>query len=402
MHSYAPNYLPRLQSYQRELLDRLELLVNIDSGTGQIEGVNSIMSYLEQWLRDIGFAVELHPSDLYGKNLVARRQGQGGGYLRLLLIGHVDTVYPQGSVAIQPFHVRDGVAFGPGVIDMKSGVLQGIYTLQALMESGFEEYSELILVFNTDEEVGSAGSATLIREIAQQVDVGLVLEPSRAIEVVTKARKGADKYVMDVIGVPAHSGAEPNCGRSAVIEMAYKMIAVHSLNSMFPGVTFNVTRISSSEQLNVVPDAARCHISVRAYTERGLDLAAEALEQIAKGCSIPGTQTRLKRIRGRIAYEATPKIMRLVEMAQVEAQGLGIDLVAESKGGVSDGNLLMEVGVPALDSLGPAGGGMHDLKREYLRVDSIPVRGALLAGLIHSLCLSDFTGKNHPLVQGKI
>ncbi len=402
MHSYAPNYLPRLQSYQRELLDRLELLVNIDSGTGQIEGINSIMLYLEQWLRDIGFAVELHPSDLYGKNLVARRQGQGGGYLRLLLIGHVDTVYPQGSVAIQPFHMRDGVAFGPGVIDMKSGVLQGIYTLQALVESGFEEYSELILVFNNDEEVGSAGSATLIREIAQQVDIGLVLEPSRAIEVVTKARKGADKYVMDVIGVPAHSGAEPNRGRSAVIEMAHKMIAVHSLNSMFPGVTFNVTRISSSEQLNVVPDAARCHISVRAYTERGLDLAAEALEQIAKGCSIPGTQTRLKRIRGRIAYEATPKIMRLVEMAQVEAQGLGIDLVAESKGGVSDGNLLMEVGVPALDSLGPAGGGMHDLKREYLRVDSIPVRGALLAGLIHSLCLSDFTGKDHPLVQGKI
>jgi glutamate carboxypeptidase len=402
MHSYAPNYLPRLQSYQHELLGRLELLVNIDSGTGQIEGVNSIMSYLEQWLRDIGFAVALHSCDLYGKNLVARRQGQGGGHLRLLLIGHVDTVYPQGSVAIQPFHMRDGVAFGPGVIDMKSGVLQGIYTLQALVESGFEEYSELILVFNNDEEVGSAGSAPLIREIAQQVDVGLVLEPSRAIEVVTRARKGADKYVMDVIGVPAHSGAEPNRGRSAVIEMAHKMIAVHSLNSMFPGVTFNVTRISSSEQLNVVPDAARCHISVRAYTERGLDLAAEVLEQIAKGCSIPGTQTRLKRIRGRIAYEATPEIMHLVEMAQVEAQGLGIDLVAESKGGVSDGNLLMEVGVPTLDSLGPAGGGMHDLKREYLRVDSILVRGALVAGLIHSLCLSDFTGKNHPLVQGKI
>lgn len=402
MHSYAQIYLPRLQSYQRELLDRLELLVNIDSGTGQIEGVNSIMSYLEQWLRDIGFAVALHSSDLYGKNLVARRRGQGGGHLRLLLIGHVDTVYPQGSATIQSFHMRDGVAFGPGVIDMKSGVLQGIYTLQALVESGFEEYSELILVFNNDEEVGSAGSAPLIREIAQQVDVGLVLEPSRVIEVVTKARKGADKYVMDVIGVPAHSGAEPNRGRSAVIELAHKMIAVHHLNSMFPGVTFNVTRISSSEQLNVVPDAARCHISARAYTERGLNLAAEALEQIAKGCSIPGTQTRLKRIRGRIAYEATPPIMRLVEMAQVEAQGLGIDLVAESKGGVSDGNLLMEVGVPTLDSLGPAGGGMHDLKREYLRVDSIPVRGALLAGLIHSLCLSDFTGKNYPLDQGKI
>jgi glutamate carboxypeptidase len=392
-HTHAQNYLSKMQSYQHELLQRLELLVNVESGTGQTEGVNAIMSFLEQWLSDIGFAVTLHHSDAYGDNLVARRQGKG--HLRILLVGHVDTVYPQGSVTTQPFHMRDGIAFGPGVIDMKSGVLMGIYTLQALVETDFAEYGELLIVFNNDEEVGSAGSAPLLREIAQQADVGLVLEPSRSIEIVTKARKGADRYVMDVVGVPAHSGAEPNRGRSAVVELAHKMIAIHNLNSMFQGVTFNVTRLSSSEPLNVVPDAARCHISVRAYNEHGLDLAAAALEQIAAGCSIPGTQTRLIRTRGRIAYEATPQVMRLVEIAQVEARGLGFDLIAERKGGVSDANLLMEVGVPALDSLGPVGGNMHDLKREHLRVDSIPVRGALLAGLIHSLCLSEYTGKNH-------
>lgn len=396
-HTYAQSYLPKFQSYQHELLQRLKLLVNIDSGTGQAEGVNSIMSYLKQWLSDIGFAVTLHTTELFGKNLVASRQGEGD--LRLLLVGHVDTVYPQGSAAIQPFHLRDGIAFGPGVIDMKSGVLMGIYGLQALIEAGFEEYGELTIVFNNDEEVGSVGSDPLLREIAQRVDIGLVLEPSRSIEIVTKARKGADRYVMNVVGVPAHSGAEPNRGRSAVIELAHKMIAVHNLNSMFPGVTFNVTRIGSSELLNVVPDSAHCHISVRAYSEHGLDLAAAALEQIAAGCSIPGTQTQLIRTRGRKAYEATPQILRLVEMVQTEAKGLGLDLLAESKGGVSDGNLLMEVGVPTLDSLGPVGGGMHDLKREYLHMDSIPVRGALLAGLIHSLCLSESTGKNHSQEQ---
>ncbi len=397
MCNFAQIYLPKFQSYQHELIQRLELLVNIDSGSGQIDGVNAIMSYLEKWLRDIGFAVTLHNSASYGNNLVARRTGKGR--LRLLLVGHVDTVYPQGAAAAQPFRMRDGIACGPGVIDMKSGVLMGMYMLQALEESGFEEYGELIFVFNNDEEVGSTGSAPLLREIARQVDVGLVLESSRSLEFVTRARKGAEKYEIEVVGVPAHSGAEPNRGRSAVIELAHKMIAIHHLNSVFPGVTFNVTRISSSEPLNVVPDSARCHISVRAFNQRGLDLAATALDQIAAGCSIPDTQTHLTRIRGRLAYEATPQVMHLVEIAQSEAKGLGIELIAESKGGVSDANLLMEVGVPTLDSLGPIGGGMHDLNREHLRVDSIPLRGALLAGLIHNLCLSEFTGKNHPHEQ---
>lgn len=397
MHTHAHNYVQRLQSYQPELLERLRCIVNIDSGTGQVEGVNQIVSYLEQWLRELDFAVSLYASDQFGNNLVARRQGKGR--LRLLLVGHVDTVYTPGAVESQPFGLHEGIAHGPGVIDMKSGVLMGIYTLRALLETGFEEYGELCVVFNNDEEVGSPASAALLREIVRQVDVGLVLEPSRSAEVITQARKGADRYILEVTGVPAHSGAEPNRGRSAVIELAHKMIAIHNLNTVFPGVTFNVTRISSSEQLNVVPDTARCYISVRAYDEHGLNLASRTLEQIAAGCNIPDTRTRLTRMRGRTPYTATPEVLRLVEVARREGKELGLDIVAESKGGVSDANVLMEAGVPTLDSLGPVGGGMHDLRREFLRIDSLPVRGALLAGLIHRLCLSESTGKNHPLDQ---
>src|SRR5438874_8620153 len=179
---------------------------------------------------------------------------------------------------------------------MKSGVLMGMYALRVLLETGFEEFGELCFVFNNDEEIGSPESAALLRKIAQQVDAGLVLEASRSLEIVTRARKGADKYVLEVEGIPAHSGAEPHKGRSAVIELAHKMIAIHNLNTLYPGVTFNVTRLSSSEPLNIVPDAARCHISVRAYTEEGLNMAAAALEKIVAGCSIPDTRTRLLQI----------------------------------------------------------------------------------------------------------
>lgn len=390
MHTYSQYFLPKLQAYQQELLERLELIVNIDSGTGQREGIDRIMKYLEQWLETMGFSVQLHNSDGYGQNLVARVRGNGG--VRLLLVGHLDTVYSAGAVVSRPFQVIDGLAFGPGVIDMKSGVLMGVYSLRALLESGFEQFGEIIVVFNNDEEVGSVGSAPLLREIARQVDVGFVLEASRSEEVITKSRKGADKYVMEVTGIPAHSGAEPHKGRSAVIELAHKMIAIHNLNMLYPGVTFNVTRLSSSEPLNIVPEVACCHISVRAYNEQGLSKAAKALEQVAAGCSIPDTRTKLTCTRGRAPYTATPEILQLVEMAQEEGKALGLSIVAEGKGGLSDANLLMEAGIPALDSLGPIGGGMHDLNREHLRVDSIPLRGALLAGLISRLCLSKFTG----------
>ena len=390
MCAYFQQYLPKLQEYQPELLERLAMLVNIDSGTGQVPGVNAIMAHLECWMRDTGFDVTLHPQEQYGNNLLARRRGRGRA--RILLVGHVDTVYPAGGVETQPFAIQEGLAQGPGVIDMKSGVLMGMYTLRALIEAGFEDYGELCVVFNNDEEVGSPGSTPLLREIARQIDVALVLEPSREVEVVTKARKGADKYVLEVTGVPAHSGAEPFRGRSAVIELAHKMIAIHNLNTLYPGVTFNVTRISSSEPLNVVPDFARCHISVRAYDDHHLNIAASALERIASSCFVPDTRTHLLRTRGRVPYETTGEVLRLVEMAQAEWEAAGFALTAERKGGVSDANTLMHAGVPTLDSLGPIGGGMHDLNREYLRVDSIPVRGALLAGLITRICLSESTG----------
>src|SRR5450755_32957 len=161
MRTFAQLYLPKLHLYQAELFARLQLLVNIDTGTGHTEGVERVMEYLQAWVSDLGFTVSLHPSGQYGPNLLASRQGKG--HLRLLLVGHVDTVYAPGAATTQPFLVRDDLATGPGVIDMKSGVLMGLYAVKALIETGFEEYGEITLLFNNDEEVGSPGSAPLFR-----------------------------------------------------------------------------------------------------------------------------------------------------------------------------------------------------------------------------------------------
>ena len=388
--TYAQHYLPHLQAYQDEMLARLETLVNIDSGTGQVAGINRIASYLRDWLSELGFAVTLHPNDLYGNNLVAHLRGKGS--TRILLVGHTDTVYKQGAVQAQPFRLEYGIIYGPGVIDMKSGVVMCIYALRALFEEGFDQFGELYVVFNNDEEIGSTESAPLLQGIARRVDVGLVLESSRSPTIITKARKGADKYVLEVTGISAHSGAEPHKGRSAVLELAHKIIAINNINTLFYGVTCNVTRISSSEQLNMVPDSASCHISIRAFNETGLDMAAAALQQIVAGRSVPDTQTRLHRFPGRRPYQPTPAMLELLNMAQIEGNALGLTIVAEGKGGVSDANTLMAEGIPTLDSLGPIGGGMHNLDREHLRADSIALRGALLAGLLQRISLSKSTG----------
>jgi glutamate carboxypeptidase len=384
--TYAQTYLPVFHSYQGEYLRCLETLVNIDSGTGQVGGIQEIVGYLQHWLAELDFTVTLKATDLYGPNLVARRKGKG--IKRVLLVGHIDTVYNVGDAQSHPFTLQDDRAYGPGVLDMKSGVLMGIYAARALVEAGCDCYGELVMIWNTDEEVGSPGSEQLIRGIAQQVDVGLVLEPAYSPNHVTVARKGIDKYILDITGLSAHSGTEPHKGRSAVLELAHKIVAIHNLHTIFPHVTFNVTRISSNEQLNVVPDRARCSIAVRAFSEEMLSAATSALEQIVLNCNVPGTRASLVRNYGRRPYESTTEVKHLFSLACEEGKAVGMHLEGITKGGVSDANFLMGAGLPTLDGLGPVGKGDHNLDIEHVLLDSIPLRGALLAGLIQHISLA--------------
>ena len=382
--TYAQRYLPLFHSYQAEYLRHLETLVNIDSGTGQVGGIEEVVGYLKYWLAELGFTATLHPVDHYGPNLVAHRQGKGTK--RVLLLGHVDTVYNTGAAQSHPLTLQDGRAYGPGVLDMKSGVLLGVYAARALIEAGFEDYGELIMLWNCDEEVGSPGSELLVLELAQQADVGLVLEPGRSLNQVTVARKGADKYILSVTGVAAHSGVEPHKGRSAVLELAHKILAIQNLHALFPNVTFNVTRLNSTERLNIVPDHASCWITVRAFSKEMLAAARLALEQIVLNCSVPDTRASLELNPGRRPYETNAEIRQMFSLACEEGEAVGLHLEGITQGGVSDANGLMEAGLPTLDGLGPVGGGEHNLDLEHVLLDAIPLRGAVLAGLMQRIC----------------
>jgi glutamate carboxypeptidase len=215
-----------------------------------------------------------------------------------------------------------------------------------------------------------------------------VLEPAGKAGSLTHARKGTDKYTLTVQGLAAHSGVEPYKGRSAVVELAHKIIAIQNLHALFPGMTFNITRLKSSEALNVVPDMAQCMISVRAFSKRGLEVASQALHTIVDSVTVPGTTATLHYHPGRPPYESNSQIARLVTFAQQEGEPLGLTLKAEPKAGVSDANFLIDAGVPALDTLGAVGGGMHNLSLEHMKIESVPLRGALLAGLVRHTCLA--------------
>src|SRR5215467_6159788 len=236
------------------LLDDLRSIVDIDSGSYTPDGIAAVADYLEPRIAALGATVERVDGGALGPSLVARFSGSGQG--QMLLIGHMDTVFPAGEVAERPFRVADGRAYGPGVLDMKSGLLVALYALQLLHEAGETPFATLTFILNSDEEIGSPASRELIRAGAQSADVALVLEPTADVERLTVARKGVGMYRLVIEGVSAHAGVEPTKGRSAILELAHKIVAVHALNGSLDGLTLNVGVVAGGERPNVVADHA--------------------------------------------------------------------------------------------------------------------------------------------------
>jgi len=373
--------LEQARQYQQALLSDLETIVNMDSGTYHKAGVDQVAQYMKGRLEASEFAVTVQPQQEYGANLVATRRGQGNA--RILLIGHMDTVFPEGEPQRRPFTIKDGHALGPGVLDMKSGLLLGIYALDLLRAVGEENYATITFLCNSDEEIGSPGSRPLVRELASQADVALVLEPGRELNEVVTARKGVGNYRLDVRGVSAHAGVEPQKGRSAILELAHQIIALQALNGTIPGVTVNVGVVGGGERPNVVPDHAHALIDIRAADRPGIAAVEEAFQRIARQVTVPDTESTITGQLAHLPFEATPGNMALFNLAKEEAARQNISLRGISTGGGSDGNTTATM-IPTLDALGVSGGLAHN-PGEFIIVDSIPPRMALLAGLIERI-----------------
>lgn len=364
-------------------LDDLRHLVDIDCGSYTPEGVNEVARWVASFLSEIGADIDIRPDPegRYGNTVVGTFHGQAGG-VRLLLIGHMDTVFDPGTVARRPFRIDGATAYGPGVTDMKSGLLAGLYALKAIIgEVGGLPFERLTFIANPDEEIGSPSSVVHIREIAADVDACLVLECARANGDIVSARKGILDTRMTVHGRAAHAGVEPEKGRSAILEASRLIRDLHALNGRWPGVTVNVGKVTGGTRPNVVAERCDLEVDVRSTNAEGLDAVEAAVREVAAATEVPDVTVDTRIMVSWRPMERLLRSGRLVEHAQAVAAQLGFEVRDTSTGGASDANTTSGMGVPSLDGLGPIGGNDHS-PSEYLDIDSIVPRTALLAGLM--------------------
>lgn len=366
-------------------LEDLKAIVNIDSGTYTKSGVDRVGGYLQERFHDFGFTTTFDRQQEYGDNLVATRKGNVPNGARVLLIGHIDTVLPDGDAERRPFTIsqRNGmqIATGPGVLDMKSGVLIGMYGLQLLPEAN---YQSVTFICNTDEEIGSPGSKPLIEEIARQSDAVIVLEPGRAIGTVVSSRRGSGQYRVEVRGVSSHAGVEPQRGRNAIHELSYHIQAMQALNGTIPGTTNHVGVVHGGERTNVIPDYAYFDMDVRVSDQAGLKALEAAMRKVASKTHIEGTQTTVSGGLRSMPFERSKRNEHLVNLAKEAGSELGLKIEDLGSGGASDANNTAALGIPTIDGLG-AGGGLAHNPGEYVELDYLPIRIALLTGLVQKI-----------------
>jgi len=364
----------------------LERLVNTDCGSYTPAGVNEIGRWTGQFLASLGAAVETRrdPAGRLGDTVIATFDGPAGAP-RVLLIGHLDTVFDPGTAAARPFRIEDGTAYGPGVTDMKSGLLAGLYALKALTAEGGGlsglPFERLVFVANPDEEIGSPTSTPHIRELAPAMDATLVLECARANGDIVSARKGILDLRIGVRGRAAHAGVEPEKGRSAILEAARIVRELHALNGRWPGVTVNVGVIEGGTRPNVVPERCALEVDVRGTSRESLEAAEAEIRRVAEATAVADTSVEFEEMARWWPMEKLARSGRLVGHAQAVARALGFEVNDASTGGASDANTTSGMGIPSLDGLGPIGGRDHS-PAEYLAVDSIVPRTTLLAGLL--------------------
>ncbi len=366
----------------------LETIVNIDSGTYTKAGIDRVGAYLQERFHDFGFVTYFDPQHEYGNHLVASRKGDMPDGPRILLLGHMDTVFPEGEVARRPFSLaeRDGmhIARGPGILDMKSGLLIGMYGLHLLLAEQDAPYQDVTFILNSDEEIGSFSSKPLIQELARNMDAVIVLEPGRMKNTVVSSRRGIGHYRVTVHGISAHAGVEPHKGRNAILELAHQVIALQELNGTIPGTTLNVGIIRGGERTNIVPDLAYCEIDVRVSSKEGTRNIEAAMRRVTEKTILDGTRVVLSGGIRAQPFERTSRSARLVELVKEAGQDLGLRIEDLGSGGASDANNTAALDIPTVDGLG-AGGGLAHNPDEYIELDYLPIRIALLSGLVQRI-----------------
>jgi glutamate carboxypeptidase len=373
--------LARCTSDLEFMLARLKKAVEIESPSGSPSAVNTMAQFFAREFRRCGGKVQVRAHSRAGPAVVSEF---GGGQRKrepILMLGHTDTVWALGTLASMPFRIRGGRAYGPGILDMKSGIVCGLEAVCALRALGLQPPRPVRFLLNPDEEVGSRAFLPLIRSEGQRACACLVLEPAAQGGALKTARKGVGVFTLTAHGRSAHAGINPGAGLNAIIELARQLIHLQEFTRGREGLTLNVGLIEGGTRSNVVPERATASIDVRVprsadgrFIERrifGLKPTQRGVRiEVSGGMSRPPMERR-----------AASSLFRKARALGVE---LGMELTEASTGGGSDGNITAALGTPTLDGLGGVGEGAHS-RDEHVIIEELPRRAALLAALLMTL-----------------
>jgi glutamate carboxypeptidase len=366
-----------LASQKETMLDLLRDLVNIDSGSYDHAGVEAVGERLARFYEEMGLIVEREPHETFAPAIHVKLDDTRVNEKPIVLMGHRDTVFPKGEAGRRPFRIESGRAYGPGVVDMKGGLVLNAFVLAAFKRFGGAP-APLAGLITADEEIASPSSRPVIERVARHARCVLNSEPGRPSGNIVTGRKGGVFMRFEVLGKAAHSGGNFEKGISAIGELAHKIVAMHALTDLPRGITVNVGVVSGGQSVNTTAPQAEGLIDLRYVKPADRTRALDALQAIVDRATVAGTRSKLE-IRGEfLPLTATPASEELFASYRSAAADAGLTVEGEFAGGCADSGFTAGVGCPTLCAVGPVGANAHT-PEEYLEVESLVPRAQALA-----------------------
>ncbi|WP_229722425.1 M20 family metallopeptidase [Xylophilus rhododendri] len=373
MQAEILDWLSRHDGAMRQLLQQL---VDTDSGSRHVAGIDRVAGLIRQSLEASGIEVQTIPCPGYGSCL--RAELAPGGPAPVLLMGHMDTVFPAGTAAARPYRVEGNLAYGPGVADMKSGLVMNTFIAKAFAEVIGVGRVPLRLFYSCDEEIASPASREWILAASEGAAAVFNAEPGRPNGNVVTGRKGAFFIDFEVSGVAAHAGGNHAAGASAIGALAAKTLALHALTDYDSGITTNVGTVRGGSTVNTVADSAFAQVDVRFTADTDADALYRTIDSIVKEESVRYTCGHISHVGRFLAMADSGASQKMLDIYRSSARQLGFDVKGEFSGGCADSGLTASRGVPTLCGTGPVGAHPHTVK-EYCDISTLVPRAQAVA-----------------------
>ena len=375
-----------IESRYDQFIRDLETVVNIDSVSGDARGLMAVLTFFKDRFDKLGWKTATHHfnSETAPCLEVSNKHQPGPAHpYDFLFIGHMDTVFPTGTVEQRPFTIQGGTARGPGVGDMKGGLVEVLHVAETLQEKGLADDVSICIAFNSDEEIGSRASRQWLENLALKSRRVLVFEPCRATGQRVIQRKGTGGFTVICHGKAAHAGAEPEKGANAVVELAHQVLAVMEFGAPEAGTTVNVTTISGGTAENVIPDYARAGVDVRFSTVEEARRIEACFRSLGQETLLEGVRVEVQGEINRMPMVPGEDTLRLWDRIAAIGTQLGLEMKLVNTGGASDGNFTAARGIPTVDAMGPIAGSVHS-EDEYLELGSVVPNVRLVCEIVRA------------------